>query len=341
LAVLQGDPNVQEVIGDQLTVIDGTTCVDPASPPLKEAYGWGLEKSDFPPVHKRWNIKGGGMTVAVLDTGIYAAHADLMGRVVIGDNVTAEPSSDHNGHGTHIAGIIAAVVNNLAVIGGAPEVTMVSVKMLNSKGIGYLSDFCKALEWVHSSGIQVVNMSVRFPDNAPLLRTTQALYNIGVIQVAAAGNRCAKAPKQDKGGGDECHKGASADCDNPVTEVKCPVCYPWVLAVGATTINDGIASYSCEGVQIDFVAPGGDLQASILSTDKNGGYGGASGTSQAAAHATAAVVLARQKQPELSFEGVRSVVQATAKNLGVDKRLQGAGRLDAEKMMEALPWKQK
>jgi subtilisin family serine protease len=89
------------------------------------------------------------------------------------------------------------------------------------------------------------------------------------------------------------------------------------------------------------VAAGGDLQAPIPSTNKDGGYGGASGTGQAAAHATAAVVLARQTQPELSLEGVRSVLQATAKNLGVDRRLQGAGRLDAEKMMEALPWKQK
>jgi len=220
-------------------------------------------------------------------------------------------------------------------------VTLVPVKMLNSKGIGYLSDFCKALEWVNNSGIRVVNMSVGFPDNTPLLRTTQALYNVGVIQVAAAGNRCAKAPKQDDGGGDECDKGASATCDNPQTDIKCPACYPWVLAVGATTQNDDIPGYSCEGPELDFVAPGGDLQVPILSTDTGGGYGKASGTSQAAAHATAAVVLALQKQPGLTFEGAHSVLQATAKSLGVDKKLQGAGRLDAQKMMEALPWKQK
>ena len=281
------------------------------------------------------------MRVAVLDTGINAAHADLKGRVVKGYNVTAENYWDRNGHGTHIAGIIAAIVSNVGLKGGAPEVTVVSVKFLNYKGIGYLSDFCKALEWGHDNGIQVFNLSVGFSDNTTLRRTTQALYNSGAIQVAAAGNRCAKPPKQDDGGGNECNKGASALCDDPQTDVKCPACYPWVLAVGATTINDGIASYSCQGEEIDFVAPGGDLQGPILSTDKNGAYGGASGTGQAAAHASAAVVLALQKQPDLSLEGVRGVLQATAKNLGVDRRLQGAGRLDAEKMMEALPWKQK
>jgi subtilisin family serine protease len=340
LAILQLDPNVEEVTEDQRTVIDGTTCVDSAAPPLPEAYGWGLKQSDFPTAQKQWNVKGAGVTVAVLDTGIYATHADLQGRVAKGYNVTAEPNSDQNGHGTHIAGIIAADVNDLGLIGGAPEVTLVSVKMLNSKGIGYLSDFCKALEWVNDNGIRVVNMSVGFPDNTPLLRTTHALYNIGVIQVAAAGNRCATAPKQEDGGGDECHKGASAVCDNPQTDVKCPACYPWVLAVGATNIKDDVSSYSCEGADIDFVAPGGDLQTPILSTNKDGGYGKASGTSQAAAHASAAVVLALQKQPELTLEGMRSVMQATAKTLGVRKQLQGAGRLNADKMMQALPWKQ-
>jgi subtilisin family serine protease len=341
-------PGVEEVIPDQLTVIDGTTCVDSASPPLKEAYGWGLEKSYFKQVHQQWNLKGVGMTVAVLDTGIYEAHADLKGRVGKKYNVTGGPNIDDNGHGTHIAGIIAADLNNLALIGGAPEVTLVSVKMLNSKGIGYLSDFCKALELVSDNGIRVVNLSVGWQeDSQPLLRTTQALYNSGAIMVAAAGNRCAKAPKQEDGGDSECHKGGTADCDNPQTNVKYPARYPWVLAVGATNIIDGIPTYSCEGPEIDFVAPGGDLQVPIPSTNKDGGYGGASGTSQAAAHAAAGVALALQTQPTLTLEQLRSVLQATAttlkdsNNKTIDRWLQGAGRLDAEKMIEALPWKQK
>jgi subtilisin family serine protease len=340
LATLQLDPNVEGVMDDLLTIIDGTTCVDPAVPPLPEAYGWGLKQSNFPAAQQQWNAKGTGMKVAVLDTGIYGAHVDLQGRVAKGTSVIAEPGSDPNGHGTHIAGIIAADLNNLALIGGAPEVTLVPVKFLNSKGIGYLSDFCKALEWVDDKGIRVVNLSVGFPDNTPLRRTTERLYGNGAILVAAAGNRCAKAPKQDDGGGDECDKGGSATCDNPQPNVKFPAAYPWVLAVGATNKDDDIAGYSCEGPELDFVAAGGDTKMPILSTDTGGGYGKASGTSQAAAHATAAVVLALQTQPGLSLQGVRSVLQATAKHLGVDQQLQGAGRLDAQKMMEALPWRQ-
>jgi len=338
-------PGVEEVIQDELTVVDGTTCIDSASPPLKETYGWGLKKSSFEQVPSEW--KGAGITIAVLDTGIYENHADLKGRVGTKYNVTDGPNYDDNGHGTHIAGIIAADLNNLALIGGAPEVTLASVKILNSKGTGYLSDFCKALEWVSNNGIQVVNMSVGFPDNTPLLRTTEALYNMGVIQVAAAGNRCAKPPKQDDGGGDECRRGGSADCDDPQISVKCPACYSWVLAVGATNINNGIAQYSCEGPQIDFVAPGGDLQTPILSTNKDGRYGGASGTSQAAAHASAAVALALQKQSTLTLQQLRNVLRATATTLQdsnnetYDSDLQGAGLLHAGKMIEALPWKQK
>jgi subtilisin family serine protease len=343
-------PGVEEVIDDKLTVVEGTTCVDSAPPPLKEAYGWGLKKSSFEQVPSEW--KGAGMMVAVVDTGIYQDHADLKGKVGKKYNVTGGPNYDDNGHGTHIAGIIAADLNNLALIGGASEVTLASVKVLNSKGIGYLSDVCRALEWVGENGIQVVNMSFGFPDNTTLLRTTQALYNLGVIQVAAAGNRCAKTPKSDDGGGDECHRGGAADCDDPQTKVKFPAGYAWVLAVGATNINNGIAPYSCEGPEIDFVASGGDLQAPILSTNKDGRYGGASGTSQAAAHATAAVALALQKQSTLTqktltLEQLRSVLQATATTLAdsnnktYDKWLQGAGLIHAGKMIEALPWKQK
>jgi subtilisin family serine protease len=344
-------PGVEEVIDDKLTVVEGTTCVDSAPPPLKEAYGWGLKKSSFEQVPSEW--KGAGMTIAVVDTGIYQDHADLKGRVDKKYNVTGGPNYDDNGHGTHIAGIIAADLNNLALIGGASEVTLASVKVLNSKGIGYLSDVCRALEWVGENGIQVVNMSFGFPDdNPPLLRTTHALYNLGVIQVAAAGNRCAKTPKSDDGGGDECHSGGAADCDDPQTKVKFPASYAWVLAVGATNINNHIAKYSCEGPEIDFVASGGDLQTGILSTTKNSGYGEASGTSQAAAHATAAVALALQKQSTLTgstltLEQLRSVLQATAttlqdsNNKTYDRMLQGAGLIHAGKMIEALPWKQK
>jgi subtilisin family serine protease len=92
---------------------------------------------------------------------------------------------------------------------------------------------------------------------------------------------------------------------------------------------------------MDLVAPGGARDnGKIFSTTKGGGYGWAVGTSQATAHVTAAVALARQRQPELSFKQVRSLLQATASNLGYDKKLQGAGLLDARKMVEAQPWKQ-
>jgi subtilisin family serine protease len=345
LGLLRTFSVVEVVLDDIPTVLDGNICIAPGTPPPSESYGWGLQQTYFPEVHQQWTgVSGTGVTVAVLDTGIDPSHIDLTGRIAKRYNARAQgdSSADDNGHGTHVAGIIAAVMNTVGLIGGAPQVTFASVKVLDAKGAGYLSEFANGLEYVHDNGFRLVNMSVGFQQDNPVLRrATERLHNNGVIMVAAAGNRCAVAPKQDDGGGDECDLGASAVCDAPVTDIKYPAAYTWVLAVGATDKNGGIPGYVCEGEEMDLVAPGGALDSGkIFSTNKGGSYGWAVGTSQATAHVTAAVALALQRQPELSFKQVRSLLRATATNLGYEKQLQGAGRLNVRKMVEAQPWKQ-
>ena len=139
---------------------------------------------------------GVGVTIAILDTGVYDNHPDLEQNIIQVYN--ARPgggsSDDDNGHGTHIAGIIAARANGQGVIGVAPQASLVSVKVLDSEGKCHLSDFIKGLQYVYTNRnslqIKVVNMSLGFcADREPMKRAIKSLYDSGVIMVAAAGNR--------------------------------------------------------------------------------------------------------------------------------------------------------
>jgi subtilisin family serine protease len=344
LAVLLNNPAVEGVFDDSVSVADGAVCIDPAPSPVPESYPWGLQKIDVPAVQPQW--QGVGVMVAIVDTGIDVSHPELSPRIVGGYNALAKGGSyaDDNGHGTHMAGIIAAALNSLGVIGVAPQATFLAVKVLDQYGAGYLSDLINGLQWVYgyNNGIplvKLVNMSLGFStDSPPLQQAIQSLYTSGVIMVASAGNQCAQSPSQDEGGGDNCLGGPALTCDPSQTAVKYPAAYPWVLAVTATDYYDQVAAYSVSGPQVDVAAPGGSKATGmrILSTTTGGGYGEGSGTSQAAAHVTGAVALALQIQPSLSFTQLRSVLQTTAKNLGYPQEQQGAGRINVKKMVQQL-----
>jgi subtilisin family serine protease len=354
LASLQKNPNVEEVFDDLLSVAAGAICIDPAPPPVPESYPWGLQLIDVPAVHQHWlGLWGTGVMVAILDTGIDLPppldHPELSPRIIGGYNARAgaNPSDyqDDNGHGTHMAGIIAAALNNplqAGIIGVAPQATLLAVKVLDQYGAGYLSDVVNGLQWVYgynNGSPLVINMSLGFSIDSPALQQAiQALYTGGVIIVAAAGNRCAQSPGQDEGGGD-CQGGPALACDPAQTAVKYPAAYDdEVMAVVATDSRDQITAYSLSGPQVAVAAPGGSKATGvrILSTTTGGGYGYGSGTSQAAAHVTGAVALALQLRPGLSFEEVRSVLQATAVDLKHHPTQQGAGRINVKKMVQAL-----
>jgi subtilisin len=330
LASLRSRGDVEGVYNDSVSRADGAICIDPAPGPVPESYPWGLQTINVPAAHQQWpGLWGVGVMVAILDTGIDVSHPQLWPRVVDGYNALAAGVSyaDDNGHGTHMAGIIAAALNSSlqgGVIGVAPQVTFLGVKVLDQYGAGYLSDFIAGLQWVHdynngTSLVKLVNMSVGFStDSPPLKQAIQELAKGGVIMVASAGNRCAQSPGQDEGGGDGCDGGPALVCDPAQTAVRYPAAYPSVLAVVATDFYDDITAYSLSGPQVDVAAPGGSKVTGIriLSTNTGGGYGYSSGTSQAAAHVTGAVALALQLQPGLSFEQVLDLLQKTAEEPG-------------------------
>jgi subtilisin family serine protease len=289
----------------------------------QDMYDWGLVHIDADVAHQTMPVwTGSGVQVAIVDTGVGdtaivgCTHPDLP---LIVDGFNALPGGgsycDGHGHGTHIAGIIAARVNNRGLIGVAPRASIVAVRVLNAKGQGYLSDVINGLAWVYDNQqqIRLINMSLGFSTNSPpLQQAIQLLYGRGILMVASAGNSCSDSPGQSESGGAE-----ELTCDAPqTTTIKYPAAYPEALAVTATDSNDQITSYSLEGPDVDVTAPGGSgaIQR-ILSTSKGGGYGYGIGTSQAAAHVSGALALKLQQQSALSLSNVQQLLACTATHL--------------------------
>jgi subtilisin len=372
LIALQADPTVVGVY-DDLTNSgqdgggDNVIVITPADPPIQEFYPWGLDTIHVPDVHQEDpGLEGSGVIVAMLDTGIDMNHPDLSKSIKGGYNAMAGQDSrnyrDDNGHGTHMAGIIAARMNRLGVVGAAYQAQIVAVKVLDQDGNGRLSDLINGLGWISTNKIRVVNMSLGFSEGSPLLKQAiQYLYKAGVIMVASAGNggtTCAQDGGGDDGGGDDGggddgggddgggdgiaqdgggdDGGGDAGCQTSQKAVHYPARYPWVISVAATNGDDMITGYSQSG-KIDVAAPGGSQSGPrIFSTNKGGGYGWGSGTSQAAAHVTGALALVLQKNPKISYEEAMTLLQETARDLGEPVERQGAGLIDVEAMIKAL-----
>jgi subtilisin family serine protease len=324
------------------------TLVDPISsvtPPSTEGFHWGLARILVPEVQQYDGLQGSGVAVAFVDTGIDSSHSEFRNargstRIGGGFNAVADEGggckagsnggayNDYHGHGTHVAGIASAAVNGQAIIGAAPQLTIMAVKVLDQNAHGFLSDFLCGLEWVYNRNIPLVNMSVGFWNNKVLLeKAIQRLFQKRVIMVAAAGNRITGSDPScvagvegggiDDGGG-EGQSDESVSCDPSSDDPMYPAEYQsWVIPVAATNRGDQLAYYSRYEPGI-MAAPGGEQpkpENRILSTRRGGGYAVGSGTSQAAAHVTGAMALALNKTPNLTFDEARNTLQATAWDL--------------------------
>ncbi len=273
-----------------LTALAKPTKPAPSQP--AEILPWGINRIGAPLV---WpTTTADPIKVGIVDTGIDITHPDLAANVKGGRSFVGYTTSyqDDNGHGTHVAGIVASIDNTIGVIGVAPQADLYAIKVLDRRGSGYLSDIISGLDWAASNGIQVVNMSLGTNTYSALFDQAVARTSAaGVVQVAAAGN------------------------DGPGA-VDYPGAFPSVIAVGATDSNNVIASWSSRGPQVAVAAPG----VSIYSTYKGGGYQTLSGTSMASPHVAGTVAL-MLTQPDPDLNGwepteVKSKLQATALDLG-------------------------
>jgi len=227
---------------------------------------WGVNRVQAPAAwatcetEKIKTCEGAGVKVAVIDTGIDYTHPELSGKVDGGYSAITKTSNpadyrDDQGHGTHVAGTIAAKKDGKGVVGVAPQARLYAVKVLDADGSGNLSDVIEGIVWAAVNKMDVANMSLGAPiDSEAMKRAVRFARGSGVVIIAAAGN---------SGG-----------------SVGFPGAYEDVLAVAASDSKDKLAQFSSRGPEVDLIAPGVD----VLSARLGGGFASYSGTSMAAPH---------------------------------------------------------
>jgi len=256
---------------------------------------WGVKRIGAGTVHDGGN-KGTGVKVAIIDSGIDYTHEDLDANYAGGYdfvNDDADPMDD-DGHGTHVAGTIAAEDDNVGVVGVAPEARIYALKVLEG-GTGKYSDVIAAIEWAVDYGIQVTNNSYGSSgDPGTMVKAAfdNACYDAGVLHVAAAGNS-----GNPPGRGDN---------------VIYPARWDSVIAVAATDKSDTRASFSSTGPDLELSAPGVDINSTLL----GGGYGEKNGTSMASPHVAGTAALVLVAYPDWTNADIRTQLQNTADDLG-------------------------
>ncbi|MFY4774464.1 S8 family peptidase [Metabacillus sp. RGM 3146] len=241
---------------------------------------YGIQMINAPALWKE-DIKGDSVIVAILDTGCDVNHPDLKDRIIGGKSFVdgdAEYTDSHF-HGTHVAGTIAASMNNQGVTGAAPNVKLLILKVLGKDGSGSYESITNAIkyaaEWEGPGGekVRVISMSLGGPEDVPEMHEAiKQAVKADIMVVCAAGNE--------------------GDSRDDTVERSYPGYYKEVVQVGAVDENKEIAKFSNTNDEIDLVAPG----VQILSTYPGGKYAKLSGTSMATPHASGATALLIQKE---------------------------------------------
>jgi subtilisin family serine protease len=258
---------------------------------------------------------GAGVTVAVVDSGITADHPDLTGQLASGSTGFVGGANsdfaDGEGHGTHVAGIIAATRDNEEGITGiAPDAKIMAVKALDQDGMGTDPDVIDALDYAGDQHVRIVNASLG-GDGASSLMTQAITSHPGTLYVVAAGNGGTD------GIGDDNDASDVWPCNAPADNVIC---------VGASNQDDEPASFSNFGrTTVDLFAPGQWIFSTLLS-----GYGLDSGTSMASPAVAAEAALVLSAAPSLTTKQLKSILlDATDGKAAFACRTVSSGRANA------------
>ncbi len=265
---------------------------------------WGPQKVQAPAA---WDVtrSSSDTWIAIIDTGVQYDHPDLAGKVVRGYDFVDDDWDpyDGNGHGTHCAGIAAAVTNNgRGIAGMAPNATIYAVRVLNNSGSGTLDDVANGIIHAADSGADVISLSLGASVGATTLKNAvDYAWNKGVVVVAAAGNNGTSLPTY-------------------------PAYYSNAIAVAATDSNDNKAYFSNYGSSwVDVAAPG----VNIVSTYRGSSYASLSGTSMATPHvAGLAGLLDAQGR---SASQIRAAIENTADRISGTGTYWSKGRINAYK----------
>lgn len=231
---------------------------------------------------------GNGVKIAIVDTGIQLDHPDLINNIVQGyDFVNNDTdASDDNGHGTHVAGLASASLNESGVVGVSYSAKLMPVKVLNAQGYGYLSDVAKGIYFATDNGAKVINLSLGSSTDSLVLKdAVNYAANKGVLVVAAAGNN----------GGAPC---------------SFPAAYSNAICVVATDSKNLLASFSNIGGEL--AAPGVYNYSTYLGST----YRYLSGTSMATPHVSGAAALLFSICQTCTSSEIRTLMRETAVDLG-------------------------
>src|SRR5947207_7777733 len=280
---------------------------------------WGLDLIEADAAHQV--TTGAGAVVAVVDSGVYAAHSDLAGRLLPGYDFVQNDGTpqDENGHGTHVTGIIGADEGNgIGIEGVAPGTSIMPLRALDAGGSGTSTKIAKAIDYAVAHGAEVINLSLGDVVPGGVLADEEfdsaigRALNAGVVVVAAAGND------------------GLPVCEQSSSDSR-------LLCVGAVDKRGARSFYSSFGGGVGIMAPGGSTlplpDEDILSTWNDGNYEYLAGTSQATPHVSGVAALL----VSLGLRGqevVKRIVD-TATPAGPDT-LYGAGIVDAKAAVAGL-----
>lgn len=267
LKKLENDPSVKYVEEDKLIALAPPIYASAVSATSTQTIPWGISR-----------VSGGGANLPadspkawIVDTGIDLDHPDLNVNTTLSKSfVDGEVSvDDANGHGTHVAGTVAAINNEFGVIGVAPNAEVISCRVLGSDGTGYFSWTIAALDYIATAASpgDVVNMSL-----GPTSRYTDKAVDDAVIGAADAGLKIAMS--------------AGNSSDDATYYSPARVNYNNVYTIAAMAEGDKWASYSNFGSPVDFIEPGSYVYSTYLD-----GYATLSGTSMASPHMAGILLL--------------------------------------------------
>jgi major intracellular serine protease len=277
---------------------------------------WGVKMMQAPDVWDQGE-KGEGIVIALLDTGIDKGHPDLRDNIIDGrnfsDSGTPDDYQDRNGHGTHCAGIIAAVENESGVVGVAPKAKLLIGKVLGDDGSGSYQSIIKGIKWATAwrgpkgEKVRIISMSLGGSYNDP--RQYKAILEAvseGIMVVCAAGNE--------------------GDADENTYEYGYPALYNETISVAACDENRKLADFSNNNLQVDVIGAG----VKVLSTYPQSQYAVLSGTSMATPHISGALALVikigeKQFKRMLTESEIFALMTKCCCSLGYQKSSEGNG----------------
>jgi len=278
----------------QQALINQSEIIKPSDPYVNKQ--WALDKIN---VFRLWQMAPvtEAVVVAILDTGIDPDHQDLNGLIMAEANFTDSSSpADSYGHGTHVAGIIAAKSDGMGIVGVAPGCRLLNVKVADDMGRCQASALAEGIVWAVNNGASVINISLEIKEPSPQLEeAVNYAWSRGTVIIAAAGNNGNQSPVY-------------------------PAYYKNCVAVAAIDQDDNLAPLSNYGDWVDVAAPGSD----IYSTLPDNGYGYKTGTSFATACVSGIAALLFDVVTDANGDGrlndeVRAVIETAYQEIGLLK----------------------